>query len=243
MLGLPDWNTLSARIQAGRQTPAAATTQTDLATGRYPALPLRDLVPFPGATYPLFVGRAKTVGALEQAFRRQREVVIAIQRSSAVDEPGVDDVYEIGVIAGVVDLANLPDGTRKVLTQIHRRVAIRGFVGDEGGYIAEIEHLSAGPIPDAPDLIRTAIAHFAAYAERHAIPLPRALQLPTDEVRAPVLVPDIVSGQIRDPGRLADIIGTHIKLDIPSKQALLGTLDPVARLERVDALLLADQPG
>jgi len=243
MFGMADWNTLSAQIHAGRSSPATAVAQTPgTVAGRYPAMPLRDLVPFPGATIPFFAGRARTLQALDLASRRQREVVIAIQKTSAMDEPGLADVYDIGVLAGVLDLIHLGDGTVKVLTQIYRRVAIRGFVGEASGYLADIENISAGPIPDAPDLIRAAIAHFTTYAERHTIRLPQALQpWLLGQVREPDLVADIVVRQIRDPGRVADIIAAHIKLPIQDKQALLATLDPVARLEQVDAVLLADQ--
>ena len=163
-------------------------------------MPLRDLVPFPGATIPFFAGRARTLQALDLASQRQREVVIAIQKTSAMDEPGLADVYDIGVLAGVLDLIHLGDGTVKVLTQIYRRVAIRGFVSEASGYLADIENISAGPIPDAPDLIRTAIAHFTTYAERHTIRLPQALQpWLLGQVREPDLVADIVVRQIRDP--------------------------------------------
>ena len=120
----------------------------------YPAFPLRDLVPFPTATYPLFVGREKTVHALNQAFERQREIVLAIQRDPAVDEPGFEDVYEIGILAQLLELEPLDDGTLKVLVQGRRRVAIRSFAGKTGAFQAEIADVSEGPIPDAPDLIQ-----------------------------------------------------------------------------------------
>jgi ATP-dependent Lon protease len=242
MFGVADWNTLSAQIQAGREGPAKHAANERAAS--HPAIPLRDLVPFPSEMVPLFVGRQKTIRALDRAFQRQREVVIAIQKTSGVDEPGRDDVYDIGVLAGVLDLIHMGDGTVKVLTQIYRRVAISNFFGDPSGYIAEVNDLSEGPIPDAPDLIRTAIAHFTTYAEKHDLRIPQAL-LPSlfGQVREPDMVADLVARQVRDPGRVADIIAAQIKLPIPDKQALLATLDPVARLDRVDALLLAGQEG
>src|SRR5262249_35207621 len=87
MLGVADWNTLSAQIQAGREAPIAAATPAGEA-GRYPAIPIRDFVPFPSAMIPLFIGREKTIRALDHAFQRQREVVLAVQKDSGVDEPG-----------------------------------------------------------------------------------------------------------------------------------------------------------
>ena len=87
MLGVSDWNTLSALLQADQRTTRASVTALPARAAVYPAIPLRGLVPFPAATYPLFVGRKKTVHALNDAFARQREVVLAIQRDSAIDEP------------------------------------------------------------------------------------------------------------------------------------------------------------
>ncbi len=119
-------STLSALLQTDRHGPGLPVVAPDLTgTASYPAIPIRDLVPFPTATYPLFVGREKTIQALNQAFERRREVVIAIQRQSGIDEPGLEDVYEIGVVAQLLEIERLHDGTLKVLTQVRRRVAIR----------------------------------------------------------------------------------------------------------------------
>lgn len=223
MLGAGDWNTLSALIHASRQEAVTAAQQAERAPS-YPAMPLRDLVPFPTAIYPLFVGRQKTMQALDRAFHQQREMVLAVQKDSAVDEPGLDDVYEVGVLAGLIELEPLSDGTLKVLTQIYRRVAIRRFLAETGTYVAEIADLSEGPIPAAPELIRSALQRFDAYAASQDMGVP--------QTRPPL-------DQIRDPGRVADIISTHIKLPLRDKQGLLATLDPVARLEKVHALLEA----
>ncbi len=84
MLGAADWNTLSALIQAGRHAPAPAAAQQTEPARTYPAMPIRDLVPFPSATFPLFVGRSKTIQALDHAFQRQREVVLVVQKDSAL---------------------------------------------------------------------------------------------------------------------------------------------------------------
>ncbi|MGA7808855.1 LON peptidase substrate-binding domain-containing protein [Bradyrhizobium sp.] len=222
MLGAADWNTLSALIQASRQEPAASAAQQTERLPSYPAMPLRDLVPFPTAIYPLFVGRQKTMQALDQAFHRQREMVLAVQKDSAVDEPGLDDIYDVGVLAGLIELYPQSDGTLKVLTQIYRRVMIRRFLAETGTYVADITDLSEGPIPAAPELIEQAVARFKIYAKAWAIQLP--------QTHPPL-------EQIRDPGRVADIICAQVKLPIRDKQGLLATLDPVARLERVHALM------
>jgi ATP-dependent Lon protease len=222
MLGVADWNTLSALLQADRRDPEAPGATRQAGTASYPAVPIRDLVPFPTATYPLFVGREKTIHALNQAFERQREVVLAIQRESGVDEPGFEDLYEIGVLAQLLEVERLGDGTLKVLVQVRRRVVIRGFVGETGGFQAEIVDVSEGPIPDAPELIQEVVKRFERYTAARKLSMPQTSP-PLD--------------QIRDPGRVADIISSHMVLPIEDKQRLLATLDPVMRLERVDALL------
>ena len=221
MLGLADWNTLSALLQAGRhETAAPARLQTETTT--YPAIPLRDLVPFPTAMYPIFIGREKTIQALNHAFERQREVVVAIQRDSGVDEPGFEDIYEVGLLSQLIELEQLPDGTIKVLTQGIRRVAIRRFTKEAGAFEAEVADISEGPIPDAPDLIRRVVRRFENYAMAR-------------DIRIPETWPQL--DQTRDPGRVADIIAARLKLPIADRYALLATLDPVMRLERVEALV------
>ena len=222
MLGVADWNTLSALLLADRRGPASPAAKPIAGTTTYPALPLRDLVPFPTTSFPLFVGREKTMQALDRAFERQREVVLAVQKRSGVDEPGFDDVYEVGVLARLLELQRLDDRTLKVLVQAHRRVTIRSFVGETGAFQAEITDISEGPIPDAPFLIKKAVAGFESYAADRAI-----------DVRQ--MWPHL--DQIRDPGRVADIIASYLPLPISDKQNLLSTLDPVDRLEKVDALL------
>jgi ATP-dependent Lon protease len=222
MLGVADWNTLSALLQADRRDPEAPGATRQAGTASYPAVPIRDLVPFPTATYPLFVGREKTIHALNQAFERQREVVLAIQRESGVDEPGFEDLYEIGVLAQLLEVERLGDGTLKVPVQVRRRVVIRGFVGETGGFQAEIVDVSEGPIPDAPELIQEVVKRFETYAAAR-------------EIRILPVSPPL--HQTRDPGRVADIISTYMTLPIGDKQRLLATLDPVERLKGVDALM------
>jgi len=223
MLGTADWNTLSALIQSGRREAATAEVVRPEHPGRYPAIPLRDLVPFPTATYPIFVGRAKTIRALDQAFERQREVVIAIQRDSAVDEPQTADFYEIGTLARLLEHQPIDDGTLKVLVEVYRRVTIRHFTGESDGYLADIADISEGPIPEAPELIQRAAERFGKYVAARDIKL-RAMP-PLD--------------RMRDPGRVADIICAYVVAPLRDKQDLLATLDPVARLEKVDAMMAA----
>jgi ATP-dependent Lon protease len=221
ILGVSDWNTLSALL-ADRRDAGSSAARRATAAASYPAIPVRDLVPFPTATYPIFVGREKTMHALNQAFERHREVVLAVQRDAGVEEPGFDDVYEIGVLAQLLEIERLPDGTLKVLAQVHRRVVIGRFIGEQGAFQAEVADVSEGPIPDAPELIQKAVKRFESYAA-------------ACEIRMPQIWPPL--DQARDPGRVADIISTYMILSINDKQDLLATLDPVMRLKRVDALM------
>jgi ATP-dependent Lon protease len=227
MLGIADWNTLSALLQADRRDTAAPVEKPRTGMASYPAIPLRDLVPFPTATYPLFVGREKTVAALNLAFERQREVVLAIQMEASVNEPGFQDVYEIGVLAQLLELEPLGDGTLKILTQVHRRVVIHRFNMETDGFQAEVADVSEGPIPDAPELIQRVVGRFERYASAR-------------EIRIPQIWP--LLDQTRDPGRVADIIAARLALPISDKQSLLATLDPILRLKRVLALMDSTPP-
>ena len=229
MFGVADWNTLSAQIQAGREGPlvAAATRATE--AGRHPAMPIRDFVPFPGGIVPFYTDRAKTIQALGRAFQGARQIIVAIQRSSDVDEPGLSDVCDVGVLGSVLTLDQLADGRWKALTQIHRRVMIKDFVGEADGYVADVEVLDEQPAPDVPDLILMKTkAYFGGHLFRQKVDA--AKQGDPPQIKPPF-------ERVRDPGRLADMIASHIELSIPDKQALLATLDPVRRLERVGDLL------
>ncbi|MGL9623697.1 LON peptidase substrate-binding domain-containing protein [Bradyrhizobium sp. U531] len=228
MFGLADWNTLSALLHAERREPAAPVAQLKTATALYPAVPLRDLVPFPNATYPLFVGRESTVQALNQAFDGGREVVLAIQREAAVDDPRLSDVYEIGILSQLLELVPLEDGTFRVLTRGLRRVALRSFAAEALAYQAAVVEVSEGAVRDAREMIRRIYQHFQDYTAAHGI-----------------LVPDLwlFFDSTRDAGQIADNVAARMKLPIKDKYELLATLDPMKRLERIDALLdLSQRP-
>ena len=223
MLGLSDWNKLSALMQAERGDPAAPAAARKTSTARFPAMPLRDLVPFPTATYPLVIGREKTVEAVKQAWERERELVLAVQRQDAVDEPGFNDVHEIGVRAELLGVNVLPDGTRLVQARAIRRVAIHRWTVTEGAFQAEAADVSEGPIPDVSDLVRRAVRRLESHAAAGEIPMPDVHWFSFEPTH--------------DPGRVADTIASRLILPLSDKYELLAILDPVARLERVDALL------
>ncbi|ODM75296.1 hypothetical protein A6X20_11860 [Bradyrhizobium elkanii] len=226
MFGLANWNALSAQIQAGRVEPlVAAAAHAMKAAGRHPAIPIWDFVPFPGGIVPFYTNRAKTIQALERAFQGARQIIVAMQRSSDIDEPGLTDVYDVGVLGSVLALDQLADGRWKALVQIHRRVMIKSFISEAAGYVADVEILDERLAPDVPDLVLATKVHFKGHLFRDSI----------KQGSVPQLKPPFE--RVRDPGRLADMIASHIELPIPDKRALLATLDPVRRLESVRDLL------
>jgi ATP-dependent Lon protease len=247
VLGISDWNTLSALLQSEGGNAAVPHPTRGGRAANWPALPIRDFVPFPTMTFPLFVAREKTKQALDQAFHGNREVVLVTQKDEAVEEPSLGDVYEVGVLARLLELERLPDGTTfghqrlerlpdgttlghkrlqramKIVVQAHRRVVVCRFIGEAGAFQAEIADVSEGPITDAPELVCKAVDRFESYTEARKASMPQAWS------------PDL--RQIRDPGHLADVISQHMALPVSEKQNLLATLDPVARLEKVTALM------
>jgi ATP-dependent Lon protease len=228
MLGVADWNTLSALLHAERRDTAAPLARLKGTTAIYPAIPLRDFVPFPNASFPLFVGRENTVLALNHAFDNDREMVCAIQRDAGVDEPEFANVYEVGVLVQLLELERLSDGSIRVLARALRRVALRSFAVVASGYRSEATELPEGPPADAPELVRRTIQRFEDYAVAHGL-----------------LVPDVwlFFDQSRDLGRIADTMAMRMKLPVRDKYELLSILDPVKRLERIDSLLdLSSRP-
>jgi len=231
-LGAADWNTLSAAITD--REPGEASTRGSTPDGpvTLPAFPIRDIVPFPAMQFPLFIGRQKTVRALTQAFTCRRELVLVTQKAREIDEPGPDDVYDVGVVARVIDvgpapsewLARHPDvkAATKVLLQTERRVRIREFSAEGEGYQAGIDEIDEGAIPDAPALIERAATQFEHYRAAH-------------NVVGPEIIPPLA--QLHDPGRVADVIAARIGAPLGERQAILATLDPVERLRRVVAHL------
>jgi ATP-dependent Lon protease len=227
MLGVADWNTLSALLQADHHPassrPAANPVSRELIeAGRYPAVPIRDFVPFPAAVFPLFIGREKTKAALDQAFRSGREVVLAIQKDSGVDEPGPQDVHEIGLLGRLVEHEQMEDGSLRVAVESRRRVAIRRFVTDMGSYQADIEDAGEGPVVEATELVQNTLKRFERHTAANDIRMPNGWPSPE---------------QARDPGRIADVIAMHVALWPKNRQGLLATLDPVTRLQHVHDLL------
>jgi len=227
MLGVADWNTLSAFINTDRGGTARAKPAEE-AAATLPVFPIKDMVPFPNTQLPLWIKRPRTIEALGRAFSCRRELVLVAQRSQGVEEPGEEDVYDVGVIARVLDvgpasaeaIARSPtlEGSTQVLLQTQGRVSIRKFSGQAGRYEAEAEQIDDGAIKDSPERIEEAAAQFEIYAAARNIVVP--------QIWPPLR-------QLRDPGRVADIVAQRLPLAVRDKQAVLATLDPLARLELV----------
>ncbi len=203
-------------------------------TNTYPVLPLRDIVVFPNMIVPLFVGRDKSVAALETAMTGTKEIFLVAQLDPSEDDPDRDDLYEIGVTAVVLQLLKLPDGTVRVLVEGKRRAKLTNMSAQDGHLTAEIDLLDAGndvgdddsDVPeishDVAALMRSVVDQFENYAKlNRKLPAETAVQL----------------GEIDDPSRLADAIAANIQVKVADKQSLLIESDPQKRLEMVFAFM------
>jgi ATP-dependent Lon protease len=189
-----------------------------------PVLPLRDIVVFPHMVVPLFVGRDKSVRALEEVMGRDKQILLVTQKNSADDDPRPDDIYNVGVLASVLQLLKLPDGTVKVLVEGKSRAAVLKFTGQEEFYEAEISLVAedGGAGREAEALSRAVTEQFENYVKLNKKVPPEAL----------AAIP-----QIDDPAKLADSIAAHLSVKIGDKQSLLEIFDVGKRLEKVFALM------
>ncbi|MFT3726811.1 MAG: endopeptidase La [Terricaulis sp.] len=189
-----------------------------------PVLPLRDIVVFPKIAAPLFVGREKSVRALDEVMRKDKQVVLATQMDASEDEPSTDRIYRIGTLATIVQLLKLPDGTVRVLVEGGQRARITKFVENGEFFEAEVEEIEETNA-DTPEA--RAIARAAAEQWDNYVKLSR---------KTPPDVHQAVS-QISEPSRLANSIANHLTVKIPDKQSLLELADVPQRLERILALI------
>jgi ATP-dependent Lon protease len=189
-----------------------------------PVLPLRDIVVFPHMIVPLFVGREKSIRALEEVMREDKRILLVAQKNPADDDPAADAVYDVGTLAQVLQLLKLPDGTVKVLVEGSDRARVHGFTARTDFFEAEVEVLPAdlGTATETEALARTAIAQFDSYVKLNK-------KVP-QEVLATI-------GQITDHSKLADTIAAHLAIKIPEKQELLEMTSVAQRLEKVFALM------
>jgi len=189
------------------------------AQGTYPVLPLRDIVVFPHMIVPLFVGREKSIRALEEVMGSDRQLLLATQLNAADDDPKPDAIYDVGTLANVLQLLKLPDGTVKVLVEGTSRAKLQRFVESEAYHQAEAT-LLAEPQDDPVEieaLARSVVADFDNYVKLN--------KKVSQDVAA-------AAGQIEDYSKLADTVSSHLAIKIADKQALLATLSVKERFEK-----------
>ncbi len=191
-----------------------------------PVLPLRDVVVYPHMVIPLFVGREKSIRALDEAMAGSKQILLVAQTSAEVDDPGADDMYHQGTLATILQLLKLPDGTIKVLVEGAQRARVSDLLSmDEGYFTATAEPLDEQPIADereAEVLVRSVTNIFEQYVKLNK--------------KVPQEVFNSLSG-IDDTSRLADTIAAHMSLKLEEKQKLLEMVDVRERMERLIALI------
>ncbi|MEK6628610.1 MAG: endopeptidase La [Bdellovibrionota bacterium] len=200
---------------------------SDNKTQQLPLLPLRDLIIFPHMLMPLFVGREKSINALEDAMSKQSEIVLAAQKDAKTNNPDEKDIYQVGTVGAIIQLLRLPDGTVKVLVEGKHRVKIKNFVSNEGHFVVNcdiIEEQVSNPT-EASALVRSVKSTFETYVKLNK--------------RIP---PEILMrvSSIENPGELADIIVAQLNLKLEDKQAVLEIIDPTKRLEHLLNLMTGE---
>src|SRR3974390_3422150 len=190
----------------------------------FPVLPLRDIVVFPYMIVPLFVGREKSIAALDEVMRTDRQILLAAQKNASDDDPEPDAIYTMGTLATVCQLLKLPDGTVKVLVEGTTRAKIKHFTGNELYFEAEAERVEEllGNQDEVEAFARSAVSQFENYVKLNK-----------------KISPEVLStlSQIDDYSKLADTIASHLAIKIGDKQEILEHLSVSERLERIFMLM------
>ena len=189
-----------------------------------PVLPLRDIVVFPHMIVPLFVGREKSIAALEEVMREDKQILLVAQKNASQDEPGPGDLYPVGTISSVLQLLKLPDGTVKVLVEGGRRARILRFADNPRFFQVEAELLqeTVRDHREAEALARAVVGQFEEYVKLNKKVPPEVL---------------VTVSQIDDPSKLADTVAAHLGIKIHEKQELLETTQVGERLEKLYAFM------
>ncbi|KAA0682587.1 endopeptidase La [Azospirillum brasilense] len=190
----------------------------------YPVLPLRDIVVFPHMIVPLFVGREKSVRALEDVMKDDKQILLVTQKNAAQDDPTPADIYSVGTVGTVLQLLKLPDGTVKVLVEGGQRASITKFAENEDFFQAHADLVEekVGESQELEALGRAVVSQFEQYIKLNKKIPPEVL---------------VSINQIEEPGKLADTVASHLALKIPEKQQLLECATVSERLERVYAFM------
>ena len=190
----------------------------------YPVLPLRDIVVFPYMIVPLFVGREKSINALEEVMRADKHILLAAQKNAGDDDPATDAIYQVGTLASVLQLLKLPDGTVKVLVEGTARAKVLRYTENANYFEAEVERISEtiGTKTEIEALARSAVSQFENYVKLNKKISPEVLG---------------TVAQIEDYSKLADTVASHLAVKIADKQDVLETTVVSDRLEKVYTLM------
>ncbi len=190
----------------------------------YPVLPLRDIVVFPHMIVPLFVGREKSIRALEEVMRADKQILLATQQNPSEDDPTPETIFPVGTIATVLQLLKLPDGTVKVLVEGIGRAEVVKYTANETYYEAHAHKMAdqVGDVVEVEALSRSVVAEFENYVKLNK-----------------KISPEVVGAvtQLEDYSKVADTVASHLAIKIPEKQAILALPTVVERLERVLGLM------
>jgi len=190
----------------------------------YPLLPLKNVVVFPRTLVTLTVGRARSIRALEDALSRDRRLVVMTQRAGQADEPGADEIYDVGTLVEVNQVQRQNDGNLQVNVEGLRRVRVERYLQSDPFFVVQIndvaEKIGTGPVVEA--LMRHLVELFSRYAQINS-------KVPSDAVET--------VRAVRHPGYLADLLAAHVVPDAHERQAVLEQLDQAERLERVGGVL------
>ncbi|MEC7942486.1 MAG: LON peptidase substrate-binding domain-containing protein, partial [Pseudomonadota bacterium] len=190
----------------------------------FPVLPLRDIVVFPHMIVPLFVGRDKSVKALEDVMQDDKQILLVAQKNAGQDDPAAEDIYDVGTIGTVLQLLKLPDGTVKVLVEGSKRAKILRYTSKEDFFQAEAEEVEevSDEGTDIEALSRSVISQFENYIKLNKKIPPEVL---------------VSLNQIEDVSKLSDTIASHLALKIAEKQELLELTSPAQRLEKANTFM------
>ena len=185
-----------------------------------PLLPLRDVVIFPYMVAPLFVGREKSIRALEEAMKKKKEIFLVAQKDAKMNDPTEKDIHDIGTIGTIVQMLRLPDGTVKVLVEGKNRACVRNYLPNKDYIMVEVENIpernDVGVATEA--LIRTLVTAFENYVKFNK-------KIPSEVL--------VTVSSIEDTGRLSDTISSHLSFKLEDKQEILETINPAKRLEKL----------
>lgn len=227
LFGLRDWNVLAARIEAEASGVPQSSAAGDAGIAAVPVIPMRDIVVFPEMTAPLYVGRAKTIRAIERAMAGDRRVLLVTQKRREDEDPGPDDLHRTGILAVILQALPLPDGTMKLLVHGRERAQVRQLTGGE---LLLAEAAPAEPSA-ADEQTKTLAAQALEAFARHA---GIDLASPPQSMAGLAMFASY-------PARLADLIARNLSVSQDQAQDLLDTVDVAERLAKVLAIMEADR--